>query len=67
MHSNPGGGAAARRLAMASKIAVCATFLGRFCPRFVGYCDNDGLVDLYVANVYEANRLYRNKGDGTFA
>jgi hypothetical protein len=29
--------------------------------------DNDGWLDLFVANAYEtANRLYRNLGDGTF-
>lgn len=31
----------------------------------VGDYDNDGLLDLFVPN-YGANRLYRNKGDGTF-
>jgi hypothetical protein len=29
--------------------------------------DNDGKVDLFVANDTQPNRLYRNKGDGTFA
>jgi hypothetical protein len=28
--------------------------------------DNDGLVDLYVCNETGPNRLYRNRGDGTF-
>ena len=28
--------------------------------------DNDGLVDLFAANDTQPNRLYRNKGDGTF-
>ncbi len=28
--------------------------------------DNDGLVDLFVACERQPNRLYRNKGDGTF-
>ncbi|MDP6407841.1 MAG: VCBS repeat-containing protein [Planctomycetota bacterium] len=28
--------------------------------------DGDGDVDLYVANDYGSNRLYRNEGDGTF-
>ena len=28
--------------------------------------DNDGLVDLLAANDTQPNRLYRNKGDGTF-
>jgi len=29
--------------------------------------DSDGAVDLFVANDTQPNRLYRNKGDGTFA
>jgi hypothetical protein len=29
--------------------------------------DGDGRMDLFVANDTEPNRLYRNKGDGTFA
>ena len=28
--------------------------------------DNDGYLDLYVANFLQANRLYHNNGDGTF-
>lgn len=28
--------------------------------------DNDGLLDLFASNDTEPNRLYRNKGDGTF-
>ena len=28
--------------------------------------DADGHIDLYVANDYGSNRLYRNRGDGTF-
>ena len=31
-----------------------------------GDYDNDGDPDLYISNFGEANRLYRNKGDGTF-
>ncbi len=31
-----------------------------------GDFDNDGLVDLFVACEHQSNRLYRNKGDGTF-
>ncbi len=29
--------------------------------------DNDGLLDLYVANDVSANGVYRNRGDGSFA
>jgi hypothetical protein len=29
--------------------------------------DNDGLLDVFAANDTQPNRLYRNKGDGTFA
>jgi hypothetical protein len=28
--------------------------------------DNDGLIDLFASNDTQPNRLYRNKGDGTF-
>ena len=28
--------------------------------------DNDGLIDIFAANDTQPNRLYRNKGDGTF-
>src|SRR6476469_11088184 len=28
--------------------------------------DNDGLIDVFAANDTQPNRLYRNKGDGTF-
>ena len=31
-----------------------------------GDYDGDGLLDLYVSNFGSANRLYHNKGDGTF-
>jgi hypothetical protein len=29
--------------------------------------DNDGFIDVFAANDTQPNRLYRNKGDGTFA
>ncbi len=32
-----------------------------------GDYDDDGLPDLFVANFGQPNRLYRNRGDGTFA
>lgn len=28
--------------------------------------DNDGLIDLYMVNYFQPNRLYANNGDGTF-
>ena len=31
-----------------------------------GDYDDDGWPDLYVSNIYSANRLYHNRGDGTF-
>ena len=31
-----------------------------------GDYDNDGLPDLYISNMGQANRLYHNNGDGTF-
>ena len=31
-----------------------------------GDFDNDGWVDLYVACEHQPNRLYHNRGDGTF-
>ena len=32
-----------------------------------GDYDNDGYPDLYISNFGDANRLYRNNGDGTFS
>lgn len=32
-----------------------------------GDFDGDGLTDLYAVNIGQLNRLYRNRGDGTFA
>ncbi len=32
-----------------------------------GDYDDDGRPDLFISNLGQANRLYRNKGDGTFA
>ena len=37
-----------------AKAAVCGDY------------DNDGLIDLYVSNYGQENRLYRNRGDWTF-
>ena len=31
-----------------------------------GDFDNDGWIDLFVACEHQRNRLYRNRGDGTF-
>ena len=33
----------------------------------MGRYDDDGRPDLFISNLGQANRLYRNKGDGTFA
>jgi hypothetical protein len=39
----------------------------RYCKAVVwGDCDNDRWPDLYVSNLGGDNRLYRNRGDGTF-
>ena len=39
----------------------------RFCKGAAfGDYDNDGDPDLYVSNLHDLNRLYRNEGDGTF-
>ena len=42
------------------------TALGRGLGAIWTDVDNDGWVDLYIANDREANFLYRNNGDGTF-
>jgi tetratricopeptide (TPR) repeat protein len=40
---------------------------GRFTKAVVwGDYDSDRLPDIYVSNLYDWNRLYRNQGDGTF-
>lgn len=40
---------------------------GRFCRAVIaGDYDGDGRPDLYVSNMGQENRLYHNKGDGTF-
>jgi hypothetical protein len=36
------------------------------CAAWADY-DNDGFLDVYICNETGPNRLYRNKGDGTFA
>jgi hypothetical protein len=39
----------------------------RYCKGVVwGDVDNDGWPDLYVSNLGDDNRLYKNRGDGTF-
>lgn len=43
------------------------TALGRGLGAIWTDVDNDGWIDLYIANDREPNFLYRNNGDGTFA
>jgi tetratricopeptide (TPR) repeat protein len=39
----------------------------RFCKGAAfGDYDGDGFADLYLSNLHDLNRLYRNRGDGTF-
>ena len=39
----------------------------RFCRGVAwGDYDDDGHPDLYISNMGQPNRLYRNNGDGTF-
>ncbi len=39
----------------------------RFCKGAAfGDHDGDGFADLYLSNLHDLNRLYRNRGDGTF-
>lgn len=49
----------AARAAVADSTKTIGTAAGDY--------DGDGLLDLYVVNIGDLNRLYRNLGDGTFA
>jgi hypothetical protein len=62
LYHNEGGGRF-REVAAEAGVAGNESSLG--CAW--GDYDNDGWPDLYVANFGQPNRLYRNRGDGTFA
>lgn len=47
-------------------VAGLSDILGRGLSALFMDFDNDGIVDLYVANDMDANDLYRGLGDGTF-
>ena len=42
-------------------------FSGKTYTSAFGDFDNDGDLDLYLGNINQSNRMYRNNGDGTFS
>ncbi len=67
-HNVPGGGAATggRRFVETTAAAGLGDASGWTLDLGHGDLDNDGDQDLYVASDYGADRLYLNRGDGTF-